>query len=843
MQDVSLDRDLVEEIAARLDLREPNREALESIALELSQHYDVEERRDPFEGVVDVATGVGKTYIMAAAMDYLATARGIRNFAIITPGRTILNKSQDNFTLGAPKSLVEAMAVRPVVITSENFNTPAMRAVMDDPGQIKLYIFTVQALTKPQTETGRKTHKFQEGLGQAFYQHLVDLDDLVLFADEHHTYYGDAFSKAIRDLSPYALIGLTATPHKKTPQDQIIYRYPLAAAIAARLVKTPVIVGRQDDRSDTTTKLLDGIRLLEYKQQAIARYCAQTGKTPVNPVMLVIAKSIEDAEECRQVIADPSFAGGAYADKVLVIHSDAPDAALEALDQVEDPESPVRIIISVGMLKEGWDVKNVYVIVSLRASISDILTEQTLGRGLRLAFGAYTDVEMLDALEVLAHERYEELLRRSNVLNEAFIDFRTRAVVRANALGQQVVTRETSPVEAVVMPDTPAAATAAPSALDGGVPAAGAAGGAWPGGASATAPALAGASPRMASMTERQAQAEAELTLVHELLPREDMPPMRIPKLVMTNVQGTFSLADITDLVPFEQLGRRIAADPVGQLRRTAVGARILTTAEGGRRTELVTTTGADVVYSQAALIQLDDAVERLRQRVLTASVVPARKTERNAAEPLLQAFLAGLGDKAETILSAYGERAADELVQLVTAEHRRFVSKPQIEEVVAVETFAPVRTSKPTTSANRYTPFSKTVGYEGWAKSLYTQAWFDSEPERAVANMLDAAAEIACWVRLAIGDLPILWSGAGNWYNPDFIASENDGTHWIVEVKSDKELEAPDVRAKSEAAKRWANHVSANPTVGVRWRYLLVSESEVQAARGSWAALKQRGV
>src|SRR5579859_7367408 len=124
MNDVTIDRELVEEIASRLDLREPNREALESIALEVSQHYDVLERNNTFEGVVDVATGVGKTYIMAAAIDYLAGARGIRNFAIITPGRTILNKTQDNFTLGAAKSLVEAMAVRPIVITSDNFNTP-----------------------------------------------------------------------------------------------------------------------------------------------------------------------------------------------------------------------------------------------------------------------------------------------------------------------------------------------------------------------------------------------------------------------------------------------------------------------------------------------------------------------------------------------------------------------------------------------------------------------------------------------------------------------------------------------------------------------------------------------
>jgi hypothetical protein len=50
------------------------------------------------------------------------------------------------------------------------------------------------------------------------------------------------------------------------------------------------------------------------------------------------------------------------------------------LHAVEDPDSPVRVIVSVAMLKESWDVKSVYVICSLRASVSEILTEQTLGR-------------------------------------------------------------------------------------------------------------------------------------------------------------------------------------------------------------------------------------------------------------------------------------------------------------------------------------------------------------------------------------------------------------------------------------------------------------------------------
>ena len=114
-----------------------------------------------------------------------------------------------------------------------------MRAAMDDPMRVKLFIFTVQALIRPTSTTGRRTHKFQEGLGEAFYKHLRDLSDLVVFADEHHVYYGKAFSQAVPGLNHYALIGLTATPHKQTPQDQIVYSYPLAAAIANQYVKRP----------------------------------------------------------------------------------------------------------------------------------------------------------------------------------------------------------------------------------------------------------------------------------------------------------------------------------------------------------------------------------------------------------------------------------------------------------------------------------------------------------------------------------------------------------------------------------------------------------------------------
>jgi type III restriction enzyme len=810
-----VDLDRIEAIAARLDLRQPNKEALESIVSAIAGHFELDREPPPFEGVVDVATGVGKTYVLAAAIEYLA-AEGVRNFAVITPGRTILDKTVANFTPGHAKSLLAGMDARPVVITSENFATPAMRAAMDDAEPVKLFIFTVQALLKPESKVGRRTHKFQEGLGEAFYAHLQGLEGLVVFADEHHTYYGPAFSKAVRDLRPRVLIGLTATPHKRTPADQIIYRYPLAAAIADKLVKTPVLVGRKDDRTDPQTKLSDGVRLLELKEQMIERWRQESGAEHVAPVMLVIAPSIAEAEEIEAIVADDSFAGGHYAEKVLTVHSDAPDAALEQLDRLEDADNPYRIVISVGMLKEGWDVKNVYVIASLRASVSDILTEQTLGRGLRLPFGRYTGIEFLDTLEVLGHERYEDLLRKAGVFNEQFIDRRTRALLRRDALGQFVPVIETTEVQVSIAPvDKPPPTSSISETPDrAGVVS-------------------------IESVEEVAEKVEDLLTLQTELAPRPDLPRVRIPQLKMTTIRSEFSLADITDMHPFRHLGESIATDPAGALRRVTLGARIITSADGLRRTEMVTTRALDRVESPASLVPIAESRQELISRVLMAPVVPARANQRRPAEDIVDALLHGIGSNAERILSDYMDRAAAGLIQLVTDEQRKVAAKPSYGEVVELTDFAKVRIGRPETSSDRFGPFRKGVGYDGYRKSLYAQDWFDSSTERDVANLLEDEEDIACWVRLQLGDLPILWTGARE-YNPDFIALDREGTHWLIEVKMDKEMMSSDVQGKREAARRWANHVSADEEkVGVRWRYLLASEADVKTARGSWTALK----
>jgi type III restriction enzyme len=810
-EETPFDLDRIEAIASSLDLREPNKDALRSIALVLGQHYEVEDGHPPFEGVCDCATGVGKTYIMVGAIDYFAS-EGVRNFVIVAPGRTILNKTIANFTRGDRRSLVEKMEVDPVVVTAENFNSAAVREAMDDPQQVKVFIFTVQSLIDTRTTTARKTRKFQEGLGEAFYDHLRQADDLFVLADEHHSYYGHAFSKAIRELEPWALIGLTATPHRSTPEEMIIYRYPLAAAIADRYVKTPVLVGRKDDLRDAQTKLSDGITLLELKELAVADYCQRTGATPVQPLMLVIAPDIEEAEEIESILTDGSFAEGRYAERILTVHSDAPDDALKALEGLEEPGSPYSVIVSVGMLKEGWDVRGVYVICSLRASVSDLLTEQTLGRGMRLPFGEYTEVELLDTLDVLAHERYEELLRKANVINEQFVDHRTHAVLRLDSQGRVVSRLEKMEVKLPVVP----------IASNGGQ----------------SVPPTASGQPAVASVEEVETLAKSQLTAMQtELAPRTDLGQLQIPQLKMTPVRNAFSLADITDLRPFRELGERISADPDAELRRTIISARMVEGLDGLRHTELVTSPAADKVLSQTQIFPVEELRARLLDQLLSSAVVPARAREREAAAPILDAIFEGLGPAAQENLSRYFDRVAARLIEAVAGAQRTASARPKFEEVLEVSDFGASRFAKPEVSMDRTGPFRRGVAYQ-YEKSLYAQDWFDSSTERSVANLLDESGEVSYFVRLQRNDLPILFTGARN-YNPDFIVVQETGLHDVVEVKMDREMTSEAVLEKREAARRWANHVSADPQVKDRWDYLLLSETDVNNAKGSWPALR----
>jgi type III restriction enzyme len=310
----------------------------------------------------------------------------------------------------------------------------------------------------------------------------------------------------------------------------------------------------------------------------------------------------------------------------------------------------------------------------------------------------------------------------------------------------------------------------------------------------------------------------------------------------MSVVTSSFTLADITDTDRFRKLGASLATDPDGELARTLVSARVVVGPDGIKRTELVTSSAADKVQSNPTRFAMKELRTQLIDMVLGSAAVPARKDQKEAVLPLMDAFFAGLGDKAVEVLSANLDRAGARLVRLVAEEQRRFMAKPSYHEVVELKDFNPTRATDKPLSLDRFGAFSKAAAYDDWKRSLFSLEWFDSKPERTVANAVDDDKGVASWVRLHIGELPILWNSAGQEYNPDLIVIESDGIHWVVEVKMDKEMTSEDVKGKREAARRWANYVTADRTAGVAWRYLLLSESDVETAKGSWPAMKKLG-
>jgi type III restriction enzyme len=326
------------------------------------------------------------------------------------------------------------------------------------------------------------------------------------------------------------------------------------------------------------------------------------------------------------------------------------------------------------------------------------------------------------------------------------------------------------------------------------------------------------------------------------ILRRPDAPVILVPVLRMSAVESSFSLADITNLEPFRKLGAALASDPDGELNRTLVSARVVTGPDGVKRTELIRSSAADRIRSAPTLFPIDRLRADLVDLVLASPAVPARTTQRKAVAPLIDAFLGGLGSKAEEVLSANLGRAGARLVTLVGNEQRRYMAKPSYHKVVELKSFNPSRATDKHIVPDRLGPFHRNDAYEGWQRAIFPVAWFDSEPERRVANMVDSDSSVLCWDRLLINDLPILWNSDGKQYNPDLIVIDTDKTHWVVEVKMDKEMASEDVQSKREAAKRWANHVNADPAVEDHWQYLLVSETDINDAKGSWEALKKLG-
>ncbi len=477
-------------IAGRLSLRPPQRHSLEildrvteiappgkgadaaaALAAIRAEYPSVSDFEREFPSLCfALATGVGKTRLMGAFISYLHLAHNIDNFFVLAPNLTIYNKLIADFTPNTPKYVFKGIAEfaveGPEIITGDTY-TQRVGTLFDQLIRCKINIFNISKINS-EVRGGRspRIKRLSEYLGESYFEYLANLPDLVLLMDESHRYRASAGIRAINELKPILGLELTATPFVETvrgavPFKNVIYDYPLSAAMADGFVKEPAVVTRKDfNPAGMTTeaierlKLEDGVRLHESVKVELETYARETGNAIVKPFLLVIARDTTHAGELLRLIASDSFFGGRYAAKVIQVDSSKTGAEEEAmiarLLKVEQTEEPTEIVIHVNMLKEGWDVTNLYTIVPLRAANARILIEQSIGRGLRLPFGKRTGVSAVDRLNIVAHDRFQEIIDEANrpgsairvasvVLDGTHLAQRTETVVSqptlASALG------------------------------------------------------------------------------------------------------------------------------------------------------------------------------------------------------------------------------------------------------------------------------------------------------------------------------------------------------------------------------------------------------------------------
>ena len=839
---ISFDSDMLESISAEFDLRAPNKEALRQLVFTLDGDYDPDVMQ-----VLNLATGVGKTYLMAAFVEYLRR-QGVGNVVIVTPGKTVQAKTVQNFTPGTPR-YITGSAVPPEVVTPQDYsawvarqNGPARLAFGREVPMLA-FIFNIPQLIAPKEAEGdphgatqdamrRKPRRFDENAGVLF-DYLKGLDDLVVIADESHLYGASAvaFNAALKELDPAAAIGLTASVDKAT--DHVIYEYPLYRAIQDKYVKAPVLAFRKTgygtDEASEEQQLRDALQLRALKQAYYDSYAASQNRDHVNAVAFVVCSDVEHATQVADLLRTPEYLGRESA--VLQVDSKHEDELTQRrLDELDRPESPVLAVVSVNKLKEGWDVKNIAVVVTLRAMASEVLTQQTMGRGLRLSFGRYTGVWQIDQLDIIAHQSFTELLNAENVLQQFGLDDAVPEPDKAKV--EEAIRKAAEQSNTDTGTDTtggqPSTTTMpGPGAGTGGVepqPST------VPGNGGDEGLGLPGVGVR--TITEQEDQPTWEFVSIGRNPSFADV-SYRFPVTTMTVQQPPIDLSEISD-AEIEQAARRVTSAGDVLLRKEIIAAL-------GKKLRAEDRESAEV---DSVHVDDADAEEALVKLVINMSLVPkTEQTARYVATFLVPKFMRAVTFTGWTVKSLDSARA--ELLALI---------KNYTTETLRATREVPTIHPKSMPGTGYTLPLGEKVHdqiesrdqfvrgrvYGGWFKSLFAEESFDSfTGEYQLARLLNTSPGIVWWHRLHPQDQAFVYYNAKDRYFPDFVALDTNGVHWIIEGKDERGRDDARVQAKRKAAEALVRRLVAQDAyAGQHWGYLIAYEQDTARA-DSWEDLK----
>src|SRR5579863_6459373 len=383
-----------------------------------------------------MATGSGKTKVMALAIvwQYFNAVREneddfAKTFLIIAPNVIVYERLKADFEGGRIFNL-DPLIPRELKISWE-FDCVMRGDAERAPAEGMLFLTNIQQLydrserkknsddepdimtevlgPKPKDDLNSDLASFTDMLSKRA-GHLFVLND-----EAHHTHDEDnEWNRVIRTLHTNvplaAQLDFSATPRftKGGLFPWVISDYPIRQAILDNIVKRPVkgIADFEEARSDVAS-----VRYQGYLTAGVERwreYRDQLAPMHKKPILFIMMNTTEDAEDVGDWLRKryPAEFGGDS--RTLVIHTDKSgeitkkdlDAARKLAREVDRPDCPTNAIVSVLMLREGWDVQNVTVVVGLRpyTAAANILPEQAIGRGLRLMFRGQNYSEHVDII-------------------------------------------------------------------------------------------------------------------------------------------------------------------------------------------------------------------------------------------------------------------------------------------------------------------------------------------------------------------------------------------------------------------------------------------------------------
>lgn len=873
----------VNAIAGRLSLRAPQLESLQVLdrlteIVPPRKDTDVvaalEKIRSEFLTVTDferdfpsvcfaLATGVGKTRLMGAFISYLHLAHGINNFFVLAPNLTIYNKLITDFTPNTPKYVFKGIAEfatnPPALINGDNYEMAA-GSLFDTLLRCKINIFNISKINS-EVRGGKspRIKRLSEYIGKSYFDYLAGLDDLVMLMDESHRYRASAGVRAINELKPLLGLELTATPFVESnrgaiPFKNVIVDYPLGKAMADGFVKEPAVVTRKNFSPSGLSpeqleqmKLEDGVRLHESVKVELETYARENSQPLVKPFLLVIARDTTHAGQLLKLIQSDEFFQGRYKDKVIQVDSSKTgaeeDEMVERLLKVEHTDEPTEIVIHVNMLKEGWDVTNLYTIVPLRAANARILIEQSIGRGLRLPYGKRTGVETVDRLNIIAHDKFQEIIDEANRPGSAI--HLQQVILPAEGLQEKPVTVVSAPVLETMLGLKQQPVSAGTQAS------------------------ITVAQPVFQTPQEVQV---AQIT--YKVIQKYENQPSQVPSIsylqkpeiqeeITREVRAQFQPAQIEmpGVVPQVDIAAVVAKTTALVQEKTIDIPRIVVvpTVEvrsGFHRFTLNLDTMRYAPPSDEIVVQILRTQERqiiglgkggVQEKRLEDYVVRGLVDFDDVAYDDHADLLYDLASQTVRHLGSYLDEEDTRKVlivyqrpiaEFIHAQMQAHYWEDSVEyEAKVTKGFVPLKESAFTQTEAafdfRQAPMDKSnmakYLFGGFTRCLYPYQKFQSDPERRLAVILEHDAEK--WFKPAKGQFQIFykWGSDHLEYQPDFVA-ETDGAIYMLEPKAANEMTDPQVLAKRDAALEWCRHASDHAASydGKPWEYALIPHDAI---------------